>query len=110
MPTLKAAPAAEELPSNSSVSSKSLSEPPSFEASPFALPVSTLKTEPGLLLQSSPTFDSDIIDGDLDDLLDSAGPVSPMVCERGSWFCKIDIRILEINFFYYIFYTYTKCF
>lgn len=97
-PAFRAAPAAEELPPNSSVSSVSSCEPPSFESGPFALSVSTptRNAEPGLLIQSSPNFDSDIIDDDLDDLLDSAGPESPMVCELGSFFCQIHIRFLEI--------------
>lgn len=85
-PAFRAAPAAEELPPNSSVSSVSSCEPPSFESGPFALSVSTptRNTEPGLLIQSSPNFDSDIIDDDLDDLLDSAGPESPMIFPSAS--------------------------
>lgn len=101
-PAFRAAPVAEELPPTSSVSSVSSSEPPSFESGPFALSVSTpmRNAEPGLLIQSSPNFDSDIIDGDLDDLLDSAGPESPMVCELEPCFCNIHIRFCETFFFF----------
>lgn len=83
-----AAAAAEERPPNGSVSSTSSLEPPSFETGPLALSVSNpaRNPEPGLLIQSNPNFDSDIIDGDLDELLDSTGPESPLVSELGSLF------------------------
>lgn len=86
--------AVDELPLNSSISSVLSSEPPSFESTPLSLPAPTSAALPvptfvngcrnantSPMLQTSQDFDTDIIDGDLDDLLDSAGLESPVVSE-----------------------------
>lgn len=90
--------AVDELPLNSSISSVLSSEPPSFESAPLSLPTSAAlpvptfvngcrNTNPSPMLQTSQDFDTDIIDGDLDDLLDSAGLESSVVSELAHAYC-----------------------
>ncbi|KAM8825075.1 zinc finger CCCH domain-containing protein 7A [Synchiropus picturatus] len=74
--------ALDELPTKNSIPS----EPPGFESVPTSvpLPVPTFvngcrTVKPSSLLESSPSFDADIIGDDLDDLLDQTGPDASMV-------------------------------
>ncbi|XP_027141726.1 zinc finger CCCH domain-containing protein 7A isoform X2 [Larimichthys crocea] len=84
--------AVDELPPNNSVSSVTPSEPPGFESvhlpvsvpTSVPLPVPTFvngcrTSKPCPLLETSQDFAADIIGDDLDDLLDQAGPKSPLV-------------------------------
>uniref|UniRef100_A0A672YX92 C3H1-type domain-containing protein n=1 Tax=Sphaeramia orbicularis TaxID=375764 RepID=A0A672YX92_9TELE len=71
----------DELPPSNSISSVTPSEPPGFES--VHLPASTFvngcrTNKPCSLLETSQEFDADIIGDDLDDLLDQAGPESPL--------------------------------
>uniref|UniRef100_A0A672YY68 C3H1-type domain-containing protein n=1 Tax=Sphaeramia orbicularis TaxID=375764 RepID=A0A672YY68_9TELE len=75
----------DELPPSNSISSVTPSEPPGFES--VHLPASTFvngcrTNKPCSLLETSQEFDADIIGDDLDDLLDQAGPESPLVSEQ----------------------------
>ncbi|KAE8283371.1 Zinc finger CCCH domain-containing protein 7A [Larimichthys crocea] len=84
--------AVDELPPNNSVSSVTPSEPPGFESvhlpvsvpTSVPLPVPTFvngcrTSKPCPMLETSQDFAADIIGDDLDDLLDQAGPKSPLV-------------------------------
>lgn len=87
--------AVDELPPNNSVSSVTPSEPPGFESvhlpvsvpTSVPLPVPTFvngcrTSKPCPMLETSQDFAADIIGDDLDDLLDQAGPKSPLVSEH----------------------------